>query len=283
MFCAAFICFGYSGLWGFRTPMPDRGERIISETQVIAQPWSNVELSRLVHLGANGDVITMDIIWFIQSDGEGTIKYLMRFFGPLEGVSVLRIESPGRPTEVILYDPDLGENRKIKKSELADYFYHLGWTFEDLTPETGARFDYGKQGIVMLDGLVCNKIQATPAFPDAENVTRYGSRILWITQDSGDLRKVEFYDWDGGLIKTLRASVHESAAEDTPNVVSRPSRMTLEHFEKETLDCSVTLKRKMQVELPSEIFTEAFIEAWSPEQDVMLLSFLEEADESSVE
>lgn len=254
--------------------MPNLGERIVTETQIIAQPWSSVDLNRLVNVGPKGDVTVMEMIWIIQSDGDGTMRYLLRFFEPLEGVSILRIESPDQPAKTIFHDPDVGENRVIKKTGLRDYFYHLGWALEDLTPEAGTRFNYERQGVVMLDDLVCNKIQATPAFADAEDITRYGKRILWIAQDSGELRKTNFYDWDGALIKSVDLYDYKTGNGSAPSAGARPNRATLKNFENMSTDISVTLQQAIQVDLPPEIFTEAFIEQWSPEQDAMLRSLV---------
>ena len=128
-------------------------------------------------------------------------KSLVVFESPrdVEGTALLSHARILEPDDQWLYLPALKRVKRISSKNKSGAFVGSEFAFEDFTITELNKFTYKYIGEEDLDGMTTDVIER---FPRYEN-SGYTKQKSWIDQDIYQVRKVEFYDRKGALLKTL--------------------------------------------------------------------------------
>ncbi len=131
-------------------------------------------------------------------------KSLVIFDSPrdVEGTALLSHAKILDPDDQWLYLPALKRVKRISSKNKSGAFVGSEFAFEDFTISELNKFTYSYVGEEDHDGMVTDVVDR---FPRYEN-SGYTKQKSWVDQDIYQVRKVEFYDRKGALLKTLMLS-----------------------------------------------------------------------------
>lgn len=103
------------------------------------------------------------------------------------------------PDDQWLYLPALKRVKRISSVNKSGPFVGSEFAFEDLTALELGKFDYRWLGEEPCADLTCDVVERIPRYEHSG----YSRQKSWIDQDAYQVRKVEYYDRKGDLLKTL--------------------------------------------------------------------------------
>lgn len=129
-------------------------------------------------------------------------KSLVVFDDPndIKGTALLSHAQILDPDDQWLYLPALKRVKRISSANKSGPFVGSEFAFEDFTALELNKYDYRWLREEELDGLTTDVIERTPRYENSG----YTRQVSWIDQDVFQVRKVEFYDRRGDLLKTLQ-------------------------------------------------------------------------------
>ncbi len=136
----------------------------------------------------------------VPDEGQGD-KSLVVFSTPrdIDGTALLSFAHILEPDDQWLYLPALKRVKRISSANKSGPFVGSEFAFEDFTSLELNKYDYSLLGSEPCGELNCDVIER---FPRYEN-SGYTRQVSWIDQDAFQIRKVDFYDRRGDLLKTL--------------------------------------------------------------------------------
>lgn len=128
-------------------------------------------------------------------------KSLIIFESPrdVEGTALLSHAKILDPDDQWLFLPALKRVKRISSANKSGSFVGSEFAFEDFTITELNKFTYKYIGEDQLDGMTTDVIERYPRYENSG----YTKQTSWIDQDIYQVRKVEFYDRKGDLLKTL--------------------------------------------------------------------------------
>jgi len=131
-------------------------------------------------------------------------KSLVVFDTPrdIEGTALLSHAKILDPDDQWLYLPALKRVKRISSSNKSGPFVGSEFAFEDFTAIELNKFDYTYVSEVPCGDLTCDVLERTPRYENSG----YTKQVSWVDQTDFQIRKVEFYDRRGGLLKVLEMS-----------------------------------------------------------------------------
>jgi hypothetical protein len=131
-------------------------------------------------------------------------KSLVVFDTPrdIEGTALLSHAKILDPDDQWLYLPALKRVKRISSSNKSGPFVGSEFAFEDFTAIELNKFDYAWTGEVSCGDLTCDVLERTPRYENSG----YTKQVSWVDQADFQIRKVEFYDRRGDLLKVLDLS-----------------------------------------------------------------------------
>ena len=128
-------------------------------------------------------------------------KSLVVFSTPrdIEGTALLSHAKILDPDDQWLYLPALKRVKRIASSNKSGPFVGSEFAFEDLTAIELNKFDYRHVGAEACGDLRCDVLERIPRYENSG----YTKQIAWIDQQNYQIRRVEFYDRRGDLLKVL--------------------------------------------------------------------------------
>lgn len=134
-------------------------------------------------------------------------KSLVVFDSPrdIEGTALLSHAKILEPDNQWLFLPALKRVKRISSSNKSGPFVGSEFAFEDFTSVELNKFDYRYLQEEACGDLTCDVVER---FPRYEN-SGYTRQVAWIDQDDYQVRKIEFYDRRGDLLKTLTLSEYK--------------------------------------------------------------------------
>lgn len=137
-------------------------------------------------------------------------KSLVVFDTPrdIEGTALLSHAKILDPDDQWLYLPALKRVKRISSSNKSGPFVGSEFAFEDFTAIELNKFDYTWIGEEACGDLVCDVLERTPRYENSG----YTKQVSWVDQTDFQLRKVEFYDRRGDLLKVLELSDYRNYA-----------------------------------------------------------------------
>jgi outer membrane lipoprotein-sorting protein len=131
-------------------------------------------------------------------------KSLVIFDTPrdIEGTALLSHAKILDPDDQWLYLPALKRVKRISSSNKSGPFVGSEFAFEDFTAIELNKFDYTYVDEVPCGDLTCDVLERTPRYENSG----YTKQVSWVDQTDFQIRKVEFYDRRGDLLKVLEIS-----------------------------------------------------------------------------
>ncbi len=128
-------------------------------------------------------------------------KSLVLFDTPrdIEGTALLSHAKILDPDDQWLFLPALKRVKRISSSNKSGPFVGSEFAFEDFTAIELNKFDYVHVGEEPCGDLTCDVLERTPRYENSG----YTKQMSWVDQTDFQIRKVEFYDRRGDLLKVL--------------------------------------------------------------------------------
>jgi outer membrane lipoprotein-sorting protein len=128
-------------------------------------------------------------------------KSLIVFDSPrdIDGTALLSHAKMLDPDDQWLYLPALKRVKRISSVNKSGPFVGSEFAFEDFTSLELNKFDYRYLRAEACGDLTCDVIERYPRYEHSG----YTKQIAWVDQDVFQIRKVEFFDRRGELLKTL--------------------------------------------------------------------------------
>ena len=166
---------------------------------------SKVEMTMILR-NAAGDETTRSInfITLERENEEVGDKSLVLFNTPrdIKGTALLSHAQILQPDNQWLYLPALKRVKRISSSNKSGPFVGSEFAFEDFTATELRKFSYKFLREEPCGELICDVLERVPLYKKSG----YSKQISWIDQSIFQLRKLEFYDRRGQLLKVLEAS-----------------------------------------------------------------------------
>lgn len=151
----------------------------------------------------NGASRARTILMTTKSFADGTEKRLIRFTEPADvrGTSMLIVDNKEIADEMWIYLPALKRTRRIVSSEKGKTFMSSEFSNADMSSPTPSDFTNkfapgsGKDNQWI--------IESTPAGENIAEEYGYSRKISYISMDKCQINKMEFYNFDNELFKTI--------------------------------------------------------------------------------
>lgn len=131
-------------------------------------------------------------------------KSLVVFANPndIKGTALLSHANILDPDDQWLFLPALKRVKRISSANKSGPFVGSEFAFEDFTALELNKYDYTWLRDEPYDGMTVDVIERTPRYENSG----YTRQVSWVDRDVFQVRKVEFYDRRGDLLKTLTLS-----------------------------------------------------------------------------
>ena len=151
-------------------------------------------------------------------------KSLVIFDTPrdIEGTALLSHAKILDPDDQWLYLPALKRVKRISSANKSGPFVGSEFAFEDFTAIELNKFDYTFVREEPCGDRVCDVLERTPRYESSG----YTKQVSWIDQTDYQLRKVEFYDRRGDLLKVLELADYRNY-----EGVWRPHRLSMSNVQ----------------------------------------------------
>lgn len=189
------------------TDMERRGFEIAARSDRSDRGFGDSEVSvQMVLRNAAGrqssrslDLTTLEV----PDEGSGD-KSLVVFDSPndIKGTALLSHAQILEPDDQWLFLPALKRVKRISSANKSGPFVGSEFAFEDFTALELNKYDYRWVREETLDGMQTDVIERIPRYEDSG----YSRQLSWVDRDVYQVRKVEFYDRRGDLLKTLMLS-----------------------------------------------------------------------------
>ena len=166
---------------------------------------SRVELQMILRNAAGQESTrTLEIATLEKPDEDVGDKSLVLFDTPrdIEGTALLSHAKILDPDSQWLYLPALKRVKRIASSNKSGPFVGSEFAFEDFTSLELNKYEYKYLGTENIDDKPHDRIERLPRYENSG----YSKQIAWVDQDVFQIRKVEFYDRRGDLLKVLKLS-----------------------------------------------------------------------------
>ena len=166
---------------------------------------SEVELTMVLRNAAGQETQrSLKILTLEKPDETVGDKSLVVFDTPrdIEGTALLSHAQILEPDNQWLYLPALKRVKRISSANKSGPFVGSEFAFEDFTSLELNKFEYAYVGEESCDGFVCDVVERLPVYENSG----YTRQVAYIDQTHFQVRKVEFFDRRGDLLKVLSFS-----------------------------------------------------------------------------
>ncbi len=187
---------------------------------------SKVELQMIMRNAAGQQSTRTLMISTLEKQDESVgDKSLVLFDTPrdIEGTALLSHARIMDPDDQWLYLPALKRVKRISSSNKSGPFVGSEFAFEDFTALELNKFDYRFIGTESCGDLQCDVVERLPRYQNSG----YLRQVAWVDQTDFQLRKVEFYDRRGDLLKVLELGDYRQYA----NGVWRAHRLSMRNVQ----------------------------------------------------
>jgi len=185
---------------------------------------SRVELQMILRNAAGQQSTrSLEIATLEKPDESVGDKSLVLFDTPrdIEGTALLSHAKILDPDDQWLYLPALKRVKRIASSNKSGPFVGSEFAFEDFTAIELNKFDYRYIGVETCGEYQCDVLERLPRYENSG----YSKQIAYVDQDVFQIRKVEFYDRRGDLLKVLQLEDYRQY----DNGIWRAHRLSMEN------------------------------------------------------
>lgn len=182
--------------------MPD-ADQIMNKSRELSQVGTMQATISLNITEKNGATRNRTIAMTTKSFQGGQEKRLIRFLEPADvrGTAMLIVDNKSTPDEIWIYLPALKKTRRISSSENSKSFMSSEFTNADMG--SPALADFRSRHI---EGSGTNNtwiIESVPINEDKADEYGYTKKISFISMDKYQVQKMQFYNFDNELYKTI--------------------------------------------------------------------------------
>ena len=163
---------------------------------------SEVELEMILKNAAGKESRrTLKIVTLEVEDESVGDKSMVVFDNPndIKGTALLSHAQILDPDDQWLYLPALKRVKRISSANKSGPFVGSEFAFEDFTSLELNKYDYNWLREEELEGVATDVVERTPRYENSG----YTKQVSWIDRDIDQVRRVDFYDRRGDLLKTL--------------------------------------------------------------------------------
>lgn len=141
-------------------------------------------------------------------DGGKTEKRIIRFLNPsdVKGTGVLVFDYSDKADDVWLYLPAMKKTRRIAGSQRSQSFMGSEFTFGDFNTPNIGDYNYKVLKEESAGGEACWVVEVLPKTKEIGDEEGYSKKVYWVSKATNTVRKGEYYDGEGGLLKVLTTS-----------------------------------------------------------------------------
>jgi hypothetical protein len=137
-------------------------------------------------------------------DGDRTLAVFDRP-ADLAGTAVLTYSHALVPDDQWLYLPEVKRVKRISSQNKAALFMGSEFAYEDLSSWEVKKYNYRYLRDETIDGHDCFVIENVPAYADSA----YSKQIEWVDKQIYHPRRLDYYDRQGRLLKTMKFSGYQ--------------------------------------------------------------------------
>jgi hypothetical protein len=139
-----------------------------------------------------------------ERDGDKTLAVFDKP-ADLAGAAVLTYSHALVPDDQWLYLPEVKRVKRISSQNKAALFMGSEFAYEDLSSWEVKKYRYKYLRDETLDGHACFVVENTPAYADSA----YSRQIEWVDKQIYQPRRLDYYDRQGRLLKTMTFSGYQ--------------------------------------------------------------------------
>jgi hypothetical protein len=151
----------------------------------------------------NGAIRSRKLNMITKSYDDGTIKRMVKFLDPADvrGTAMLIIDSKNSQDDMWIYLPALKKTRRIVSTEKGKSFMSSEFSNADMSSGSNADFrirhmpESGKAGTWV--------IESVPVSEDKADEYGFSRKVTYLEMGSLKTRKIDFYNFDDELFKTI--------------------------------------------------------------------------------
>jgi outer membrane lipoprotein-sorting protein len=160
----------------------------------------------LTIIDEKGEKRTREIAMAAKTYDNGqTEKRVYRFLSPadVKGTGVLAFDYDNKDDDMWIFLPALRKTRRIVSSEKSKSFMGSEFSNADMNTPVLDNYKLTLKGTEKVDGTDCYSIEALPKEKKIGEEEGYSKKIVWVAKSDSMIRKSDFYDADGKLLKEL--------------------------------------------------------------------------------
>jgi outer membrane lipoprotein-sorting protein len=222
---AALLAVLWTGSMAWATTAQEQGKAVFVELDRRNSGYEDlqVDLTMILRnsLGARSERL-LNISQLEIPDGGDKLLIIFDTPKAIKGTALLSVGHLQEPDDQWLYLPALSRVKKIASRNKSGPFLGSEFAFEDLASPEVEKFDYEYLRREELDGVACDVVQRIPR----DEFSGYTRQVVWV-DDESRVRKIDYYDRKGSLLKTLALSDFQFYE----NQFWKPGRMFMENHE----------------------------------------------------
>lgn len=193
-------------------------------------------------------------------DGGKTEKRIIRFLSPsdVKGTGVLVFDYTDKADDVMLYMPAMKKTRRIAGSQRSQAFMGSEFTFGDFNTPSLGDFTYKVLKEENAGGEACWVVEVLPKSSDIGEGEGYSKKIYWVSKSNHTVRKGEYYDMGGALLKVLTTS--DVKLLDKAKNRYRAMKLEMENKKNGRKSVFETEKIAFSPDVKDEFFTATYLE-----------------------
>jgi hypothetical protein len=182
--------------------LPD-ADQIISKCRDLTLTRSMDATISLLITEKNGSTRKRSFSLLSKSYPDGTEKRLIRFLEPpdVRGTSMLIVDNEKSDDEMWIYLPALKRTRRIVSSDKGKSYMSSEFSNSDMSSPPIS--DFNNHHLANSGENNMWVIESIPVNQDKADEYGYSKKITFISVDKSEIRKIEFYNFDNQLFKTL--------------------------------------------------------------------------------
>jgi hypothetical protein len=140
-------------------------------------------------------------------DAGKTEKRIYRFLSPadVKGTGVLVYDYEDKGDDIWVFLPALRKARRVVSSERSKAFMGSEFSYADLNIPELNDYNYKVAKEEKVGGADCWVVEVTPKTPEIGKSEGYSKKLYWVEKANYAVRKGEFSDLEGKLLKVLTA------------------------------------------------------------------------------
>jgi hypothetical protein len=186
----------------------ERGLSIAQETDARDEGFGNwvATAKMILRDKQGGEAVRTFRMMALEQKGDGD-RTLAIFDKPadLAGAAVLTYSHALVPDDQWLYLPEVKRVKRISAQNKAALFMGSEFAYEDLSSWEVKKYRYRYLRDETLDGNECFVVENTPAYADSA----YSKQIEWVDKKIYHPRRLDYYDRQGRLLKTMTLSGYQ--------------------------------------------------------------------------